>query len=169
MKKIMVLLSFMWGSLLHAQMITVTEAPATDILLGEQITDGLANLQVTMDNYELVKSSVEKVEKVNAYIGQLKLISDMIDKQQEAIQAAQEIQRKVKSIKNVATAKSTIQSVSKSLEMINNSTKMINKITTNGFFNMTDKERIDMLEKENQIISSQARRIKTKLYILKNL
>jgi len=97
------------------------------------------------------------------------LISDMIDKQQEAIQAAQEIQRKVKSIKNVATAKSTIQSVSKSLEMINNSTKMINKITTNGFFNMTDKERIDMLEKENQIISSQARRIKTKLYILKNL
>ena len=169
MKKIMLLLSFMWGNLLHAQMITVTEAPATDILLGQQITDGLTNIQVAMDNYELVKSNVEKVEKVNAYIGQLKLISDMIDKQQEAIQAAQAIQKKVKSIKNVSTAKSTIQSVSNSLEAINNSTKMINKITTNGFFNMSDKERIDMLEKENQIISSHARRIKSKLYILKNL
>lgn len=169
MKKIVCVLLLSIGFNGWAQMVTITEAPATDILLGEQITDGLANLQVTMDNYELVKSNVEKVEKVNSYIGQLKLISDMIDKQQEAIQAAQEIQRKVKSIKNVATAKSTIQSVSKSLEMINNSTKMINKITTNGFFNMTDKERIDMLEKENQIISSQSRRIKTKLYILKNL
>lgn len=169
MKKIMVLLIFMFGSLLHAQMITVTEAPATDILLGQQITDGLTNIQVAMDNYELVKSNVEKVEKVNAYIGQLKLISDMIDRQQEAVQSAQQVQKLLKNVKNVSTVKSALNSVSKSLESINNSATMVNKITSSGFFNMTDKERIDMLEKENQNISANARRIKSKLYILKNL
>ena len=169
MKKIIVFLGIMYGSLLHAQMVTVTEAPATDILLSEQITDGLANLQITMDNYELVKSNVEKVEKVNSYIGQLKLISDMIDKQQEAIRSAQKVHNLLEKVKNQSTVKTTLNSVSKSLESINSSAKMVNKITSNGFFNMTDKERIDMLEKENLNISANARRIKSKLFILKNL
>lgn len=169
MKKIVCVLLLSIGFNGWAQMVTITEAPATDILLGEQITDGLANLQVTMDNYELVKSNVEKVEKVNAYIGQLKLISDMIDRQQEAVQSAQQVQKMLKNVKNVSTVKSALNSVSKSLESINNSAKMVNKITSSGFFNMTDKERIDMLEKENQNISANARRIKSKLYILKNL
>lgn len=122
-----------------------------------------------MDNYELVKSNVEKIEKVNSYIGQLQLISDMIDRQQEAIKNAQQVEKLIKNIKNASTAKSTMNSVSNSLTAINNSAKMINKITSSGFFNMSDKERIDMLEKENQIISSNARKIKSKLYILKNL
>ena len=112
---------------------------------------------------------VEKVEKVNSYIGQLQLISDMITRQQEAIKNAQQLEKLVKNIKNASTAKATINSVSNSLTAINNSAKMINKITSSGFFNMTDKERIDMLEKENQIISFNARKIRSKLYILKNL
>src|SRR5690554_7553039 len=77
MKRIFLLVALLVGISSNAQMITVTEAPATDILLGEQIADGLKSLQVSMDNYELVKSNVEKVEKVNSYIGQLQLISDM--------------------------------------------------------------------------------------------
>ena len=169
MKRIFLLVSLLVGISSNAQMITVTEAPATDILLGEQIADGLKSLQVSMDNYELVKSNVEKIEKVNSYIGQLQLISDMIDRQQEAIKNAQQVEKLIKNIKNATTAKSTLNSVSNSLTAINNSAKMINKITSSGFFNMSDKERIDMLEKENQIISSNARKIKSKLYILKNL
>lgn len=153
----------------NAQMITITEAPATDFLLGEQIADGLASLQVAMDNYDAVKTNLEKIEKVNSYIGQLRLISDMITKQQDAIKSAQDLQKIIKKVKNVNTAKSALNSVSKSLENINNSAEMVNKITSSGFFNMTDKERIDMLEKENQTISAEQRRIKTKLYILKNL
>src|SRR5690554_7393817 len=83
MKRIFLLVALLASICSNAQMVTITEAPATDILLGEQIADGLKSLQVSMDNYELVKSNVEKVEKVNSYIGQLQLISDMIDRQQD--------------------------------------------------------------------------------------
>ena len=169
MKRFFLLLTLLVVVNSNAQMITVTEAPATDILLGEQIADGLKSLQVSMDNYELVKTNVERVEKVNSYVGQLQLISDMINRQQEAIKSARQVEKLAKNIKNASTAKATINSISNSLTAINNSAKMINKITSSGFFNMTDKERIDMLEKENQVISSNARKIKTKLYILKNL
>ena len=169
MKRIFLLVALLASICSNAQMVTITEAPATDILLGEQIAYGLKSLQVSMDNYELVKSNVEKVEKVNSYIGQLQLISDMIDRQQKAIKNAQQVEKLIKNIKNASTAKATMNSVSNSLTAINNSAKMINKITSSGFFNMSDKERIDMLEKENQIISSNARKIKSKLYILKNL
>src|SRR5690554_3986496 len=100
MKRIFLLVALLVGISSNAQMITVTEAPATDILLGEQIADGLKSLQVSMDNYELVKSNVEKVEKVNSYIGQLQLISDMIDRQQEAIKNAQQVEKLIKNIKN---------------------------------------------------------------------
>src|SRR5690554_7624967 len=98
MKRIFLLVALLASICSNAQMITVTEAPATDILLGEQIADGLKSLQVSMDNYELVKSSVEKIEKVNSYIGQLQLISDMIDRQQEAIKNAQQLEKLVKNI-----------------------------------------------------------------------
>ena len=46
MKRIFLLVALLVGISSNAQMITVTEAPATDILLGEQIADGLKSLQV---------------------------------------------------------------------------------------------------------------------------
>lgn len=153
----------------NAQMVTITEAPATDILLGEQIADGLTNLSVAMDNYELVKKNVDKVEQVNSYIGQLDLISDMIRKQEQALKSAQEAQRLLKKLKNTKSAQTALNSISNSLTSINNSAKMVNKITSSGFFNMSDKERIDMLTKENEKISSNSIKIKSKLYILRNL
>ena len=70
MKRFFLMVVLLAGISSNSQMVTITEAPATDILLGEQIADGLKSLQVSMDNYELVKSNVEKIEKVNSYIGQ---------------------------------------------------------------------------------------------------
>src|SRR5690606_17385201 len=107
--------------------------------------------------------------KVNSYIGQLQLISDMIDRQQEAIKNAQQVEKLIKNIKNASTAKSTLNSVSNSLTAINNSAKMINKITSSGFFNMSDKERIESMDKENEIKTPNANNINSKDYILKNL
>src|SRR5690606_15042217 len=96
MKRIFLLVALLVGISSNAQMVTITDEQANDNLLSEQIADGLKRLEVSMDNYELVKANAEKVEKVNSYIGQLQLISDMIDRQQEAIKNAQQVEKLIK-------------------------------------------------------------------------
>lgn len=144
MKKTFIFLALVTSIFSLAQM-AVTDVGVT-LSMTEQLAKSTAQLATLEKNYEILKKSAEKLEKVNSAVNGVIDMKNIIALQREAIENANIINQH-----NQGDSKYDISarnSLVGGLSNINKSIDKIMNILKPGHFSMTDKERIDLLEKE---------------------
>lgn len=146
--------------LLVSYMLTA-QIPVTDVSTGAQLT--ALNTSTTLGNstlasqlstagsqlaqlertYEQIQKASDKIEKVNEAIKSVETIQTFITQQKEIISNVNLIMKSGKSNINYKKTQFVLQSASSIVKKVSN-------ILSDNFFNLNDKERVDMLEKEKK-------------------
>lgn len=114
---------------------------ATNSTLASTLSTASAQLTQLEKNYEQIMKASEKVEKVNKAIKSVEKIEDFIKMQKEIIG----------NIKAMTQLKSKHLNPNKMKMVLNTTSAIISnvqKILSDGFFNLNDKERVDLLKDE---------------------
>lgn len=114
---------------------------ATNSTLASTLSTASAQLTQLEKNYEQIMKASEKVEKVNKAIKSVEKIEDFIKMQKEIIA----------NIKAMTNLKSKHLNPTKMTMVLNTTSSIISnvqKILSDGFFNLNDKERVDLLKEE---------------------
>lgn len=132
--------------------------PTASANMSTQIKQSIQQVSQLEKSYDLMKKADEAVKQVNGYVQQAGYLQNIIIKQKEAINNANEILKISRSMKGVSIA-----GVQQNLAMISGSVKNVQALLSNGIFNMNDSERLNRLDKEYQKVSESSTNIKTKL------
>jgi hypothetical protein len=155
MKKTFCVLALAASSLFFSQL-AVTDIGA-NYTMTQQLASSAKQLKELQGTYKVMKAGYDKYQKLNGYVQQMGHLQNIISKQNEAINNA-------KKIVEIATKKKyNVSSVTKNLQQISGSVKTIQALLKDGIFQMDDSQRINLLEKETEKVSSASAAIKIKL------
>jgi len=149
MKKIFIFL-ILTTSLFSSAQMAVTDV-GVSMSMTEQIAKSTAQLAQLEKNYELMKKSVDKLEKINNAINGVFDMKEIIELQKEAIENVKLINEKT-AHSNSKYNQESKKNLTKGLEDINKSIQRIINLLKTGYFSMSDKERIDALNQEKDKI-----------------
>jgi len=155
MKKLFLTFCLMIGSWAFAQ-VAVVDAGANH-QMAKQITQSAAQIKQLEKSYQLMKEAQDKYRQVNGYIQQMGQLQNIINLQKQAINNSNKILQKAKS------GKFDISSIGAQLSQISGSIKTVQALLNNGMFNMSDSERITLLENEYNKVKSANAKISVKL------
>lgn len=155
MKKILFALSLMIGSYTFAQM-AVVDAGANH-QMAKQITQSAAQIKQLEKSYKLMKDAQEKYRLVNGYVQQMGQLQNIINLQKQAVNNSSKILQKARK------GKFDVSSIGAQLSQISGSIKTVQALLNNGMFNMSDSERITLLENEYDKVKSANAKISVKL------
>lgn len=155
MKKLILTLCLLVGSYSFAQM-AVVDASANQ-QIAKQITQSAAQIKQLEKSYSLLKDAQEKYQKVNGYIQQMGQLQNIINMQKQAINNSNKILEKARK------GKFDVSSIKNQLAQISGSIKTVQALLNNGMFNMSDSERITLLENEYNKVKSANAKISVKL------
>ncbi len=156
MKKTVLILGILISSFSFAQM-AVIDATANQ-QMAKQISQSVAQVKQLEKTYDVLKKADEKIKQVSGYVQQAGYLQNIISKQKEAINTANEILKLARSQKNISLA-----GVEQNLRMISGSVKTVQALLQNGIFNMNDSERLNRLDSEYKNVSASTANIKAKL------
>ncbi|MDV4099077.1 hypothetical protein CMT22_17785 [Elizabethkingia anophelis] len=134
--------------------------PTASVNMGKQIAASTEQLTQLQKSVEYLKKAEEKVNQVNSYVRSMDELKNVIELQKKSIINATKVKEKVGRIKNPEIRKIMITNTSNALSEISNSIVMINKILSNGFFQMTDTERMEWIRKQRDRVFSNFQKIK---------
>ncbi|MFK7102226.1 hypothetical protein V3471_14750 [Flavobacterium oreochromis] len=157
MKKLILLLFIGFYGTNSAQ-IPVTDSAANGTLTS-QLTTATTQLTQLYKTYDLIKETAEKVEKVNNAVKSVQNIGKLISMQSEAIKNT----KKIMQYSNGRLSSPMIRQLNRSLSTINRSISVIQSTLSNSFFNMNDKERMEIAELEKNKVFIQSVKIKAML------
>lgn len=155
MKKILLLLSLVFFTSAFSQM-AVIDATANQ-QMSRQISQSVTQIRQLENTYRVLKETKEKYEQVNGYISQMGQLQNIINQQKEAVNNAN------KCLQKALNAKVSLRDVDTNLKQISGSIKTIQAVLSNGFFNMSDAERISILDRELQRAKTANTAIRVKL------
>lgn len=156
MKKTVLIIGILFSSYSFGQM-AVIDATANQ-QMARQITQSVAQVKQLEKTYDVIKKADEKVKQVSGYVQQAGYLQNIISKQKEAINTANEILKLAKAQKNIS-----LSGVEQNLRMISGSVKTVQALLRNGIFNMNDSERLNRLDSEYKKVTSSTANIKAKL------
>ncbi len=147
MKNLLVVLILLFTSYSFGQAMVVTDVTANQTLT-TQLAKSAQQLNQLEKNYELLKSAEDKYKKINSIVTSVAKISSIIDLQKEAIE-------NVNIVLNNSNLKgksrtTLLNSLNQSMLSIGGSVETITNVLNEGFFNMSDKERLEMFEGERK-------------------
>lgn len=146
------LLVILTGQVFSQGAMVVTDVTANQTL-STQLATSAEQLSQLEKNYEILKSAEEKYEKINSIVTSVAKISDIIQFQEEAITNVKLI---MDNTRRTGKSKEKLAAyLNNSLMTISRSVETITSVLQEGFFNMSDKERIDMFDKERHVIFTQ--------------
>lgn len=155
MKKLILTFCLLVGSYSFAQM-AVVDAGANQ-QIAKQITQSAAQIKQLEKSYSLLKDAQEKYQKVNGYIQQMGQLQNIINMQKQAISNSNKILEKARK------GKFDVSGIQNQLAQISGSIKTVQALLNNGMFNMSDSERITLLENEYNKVKSANAKISVKL------
>lgn len=155
MKKLILTLCLLVGSYSFAQMAVVDVGANQQI--AKQITQSAAQIKHLEKSYSLLKDAQEKYQKVNGYIQQMGQLQNIINMQKQAINNSNKILEKARK------GKFDVNGIQNQLAQISGSIKTVQALLNNGMFNMSDSERITLLENEYNKVKSANAKISVKL------
>lgn len=155
MRKTILVLMMIIGGLLYGQ-IPVTDATA-NANLGIQISQSTQQLTQLQQSYKLMKEGYEKYKKVNSYVRQMGQLQNMINHQKQAINNANLCLRKAKG------GRFSLKEVETNLRQISGSVKTVQALLNDNLFEMTDGERIQIMENELKKVKTANAEIRVKL------
>lgn len=155
MKKVILTLFLVVGSFSFAQM-AVIDAGANQ-QIAKQVTQSAAQIKQLEKSYSLMKDAQEKYQKVNGYVKQMGQLKNIIMMQKNAINNSNKILDKARK------GKFDVSGIQNQLAQISGSIKTVQALLNNGMFNMSDSERINLLENEYSKVKSADAKISVKL------
>lgn len=155
MKKLILTFCLLVGSYSFAQMAVVDVGANKQI--AKQITQSAAQIKQLEKSYSLLKEAQEKYQKVNGYIQQMGQLQNIINMQKQAINNSNKILEKARK------GKFDVSGIKNQLAQISGSIKTVQALLNNGMFNMSDSERITLLENEYNKVKSANAKISVKL------
>lgn len=155
MKKLFLLIVIFISGISFAQ-IPVTDATA-NANLGIQISKSTEQLTQLQKSYQLMKEGYEKYKKVNSYVQQMGQLQNIINYQRQAIRNAN------LALKKARGGKFSVRDIETNLRQISGSVKTVQAILNNNMFNMTDGERIQVMENELKKVKTANAEIRVKL------
>ncbi len=111
--------------------------------MAEQVVTAAKQLTQLEKTYETVKATAAKVEKVNEAVQSYNNVSKYISKQKEIIRNLETVTRYSKG----SVSNTQIQNI---LTTTSGSLKKIEQFLQDSFFNLNDKERMDLINSENR-------------------
>lgn len=151
---------FFYILLLSSSIITA-QLPVTDVATSTQLTDlnlnqkasnttlasqlSTAGSQLTQleKTYEQIQKASDKIEKVNDAIKSVDNVETFIKQQKEIIRNINIVGKSGKKNVNFEKAQFVLNSASRIVSNVQN-------ILSDGFFNLNDKERVDLLDKQKK-------------------
>ena len=155
MKKLFLIVSLFFAKLIFAQM-AVTDIGAT-AQLAQSVSTATKSLSQLNNTYKVLKEANDKIEKVNNVVQQGKHLQNIINKQKEAVNNANQILKLAKS------RKMNLAGVTQNLQVIQGSINTVQALLKNGLFNMNDGERFARLDAEYQKANQANGKIKSSL------
>lgn len=155
MKKLLCAFALITSLIAYSQL-AVTDATA-NYTMSQQLASSAKQLKELQSTYKVMKSGYEKYQKLNGYVQQMGHLQNIINKQNEAIKNA-------KKIAEIAKRKEfDVSGITRSLQQISGSVKTVQALLREGVFKMDDSQRINLLERETEKVSSANTAIKIKL------
>lgn len=155
MKKILLVFSLIFFTSAFSQM-AVIDATANK-QMAKQISQSVTQIRQLENTYKVLKEAKEKYEQVNGYVSQMGQLQNIINQQKQAVNNAN------KCLQKARNGKVSLREVDTNLKQISGSIKTIQAVLSNGFFNMSDAERIAILDKELQRAKTANTAIRVKL------
>lgn len=162
MKKV-ILLAVLFGTFLgvkvQAQGMIVYD-PTNEAKMGTIISNSVEQLSKLEKTVDYMKKAEEKLSRVNGYLQKVEDVQKIIDLQRKSIKEAIRVRDKVLKMKGSQSARQYTKTLSSALSAIKNSISNVNSILTNGYFSMSDKERIDFIRQERSRVFSNYIKVK---------
>ncbi|PXW07095.1 hypothetical protein C8D70_12310 [Chryseobacterium sp. CBTAP 102] len=153
MKKIIITALFFATTSIYAQLVVsdpgVETAMAQSIAMSQQQltkTENLINKQE--EQIRVLKQMKEKVERVNGVLRDMQELRDILKMQKESIKIATSVKGRLSEFSTAEFQKNALNTISVCLNNLTNTLVFIQKLTSNNFFSMTDKERIDLVREQ---------------------
>ncbi|CAH8295979.1 hypothetical protein EV196_11321 [Mariniflexile fucanivorans] len=141
------LLLFLFVTISNYGQMAVTDVTANETL-ATQLTTSTNQLAQLEKSYQVLKEAEEKYQKINSIVTSVYKIGEIIELQREAIENINIVRNNKKSADNP----NLLENMNHILLSINQRVNTISNVLKEGFFNMSDKERIDMFKSERSAI-----------------
>jgi hypothetical protein len=150
MKKLLLLFLLTFALSNYGQV--VTNDTQANITLSSQLLKSAEQLKQLEKNYDLIKKAEEKYEKINSLVSSVSNLKEIISLSNEAYSNVSLV------LENTNLKGKSRQILIKNLQKltikISEKTLNISKVVKEGFFTMSDKERMDLFQKERNSIFS---------------
>lgn len=145
---------------------SVVYDPTQAMNMTTQIQNTTTQINQLEKSLEYMQKAEEKVSEVSGYLRDLEDLKIILKKQKYCIDAAKKIRQNIGKT-SIENQRVVLSSVSHSLGRIHSSVSFINKILTSNFFKMTDKDRMDLIDREKGKVHIAYLKIKRQLLILR--
>jgi cell fate (sporulation/competence/biofilm development) regulator YmcA (YheA/YmcA/DUF963 family) len=117
--------------------------------LGENIKNTVTQIEQFENQLNFMKKAAAKVEKVNSYVRDMAELQQILKMQKESIANSINVKNRISEFKTSNYKQNALRNINSSLQSISQTILMLNKVLTSGFFNMSDKERMDFIKDKN--------------------
>jgi len=144
MKKIVLIIALLIFSFGYSQVIV--SDPAVQASLGENIKNTVTQIEQFENQLNFMEKAAAKVEKVNSYVRDMAELQQILKMQKESIANSINVKNRISEFKTSNYKQNALRNINSSLQSISQTILMLNKVLTSGFFNMSDKERMDFIK-----------------------
>lgn len=130
----------------------VVHDPVQEANMAQQITNSSQQVVQMEKSLEYMQKSAEKLNKVNSYLRNLRELKEITELYRECLSLTQQARTNVYKMKDKQIQKMSIDKIARTISEINDGINFINQILSNDFYSMTDKDRIDLIDRERRKI-----------------
>lgn len=148
------------SSIFKAQMGGVVYDPTQAANMGRQIANSSQQVAQLSKTVEYMEKAQEKINQVNGYVRNMSELKNIIELQKQSLISATKVKDKVARIKNPKIRSLMLNDTTQALNGINESIAFVSKILSNGFFSMSDAERMQWIKAQRDKVFSNYQKIK---------
>lgn len=126
----------------------VVHDPVQEANMAQQISNSSQQVVQMEKTLEYMQKSAEKLNKVNSYLRQIKDLEKITRLYRESISLAQKARANVYRMKGKKRPQQAMKNIAGIISSMEEGIRFISQVLSSDFYNMTDKDRIDLIDKE---------------------
>lgn len=130
----------------------VVHDPVQEANMAQQISNSSQQVVQMEKSLEYMQKSAEKLNKVNSYLRNLQDLEKITRLYKESISLAQKARNNVSKIKGANSQRQAINDIAGIISSLEQGIRFVSQILSNDFYSMTDKDRMDLINKERRKI-----------------
>lgn len=127
---------------------SVVYDPTQAVNMSAQIENTRQQISQLDKSLEYMQKAEDKLSTVSGYLRDMEDLKKISHMYQESISLAQKLRGDINKVKSPRMKKYYVTTITDCISSLQGSVSFINKVLSSNFFKMTDKERMDLIEKE---------------------